>query len=237
MNHADEDRLRRSLQDAVDRIASCDVVDVPSPDAAVPTLRDILADAVRDVPGVDGAAISLLRDDPVVHARAESLVGGWGECAEGPCVDAMRARRITTILLRDVESEASSRWPEYAAAAARVGVRSVLSFVMAPPDAMPAAVSFFSGRSGELTELTRGIGSAFVMQVAVALYGGQQVGRMVAALETRDVIGQATGILMERFGLDDQQALEMLVSSAQDTDTPLLEIAAWLTTQGKPRVS
>ena len=152
-------------------------------------------------------------------------------------MDAMRARRVTTFLLHDVESEASLRWPDYAAAAARAGVRCVLSFVMAPPDAMPASVSFYSGRSGELTEPARAAGSVFVIQAAVALYGGQRVGHMLAAQETRGVIGQATGILMERFGLDDQQAFAMLVSSSQDTNTPLTDIATWLTTQGKPRVS
>lgn len=238
MNHVDEHRLRRTLQDPDALIAHHDPSAAPSPDAAVPALRGILADAVRDVPGADGAGVSLLRDDPIVcHPRVESLIGGWGGVEEGPCVDAMRARRVTTFLLRDVESEASSRWPAYAAAAAQVGVRSVLSFVMAPPDAMPASVSFYSGRSGELTEPARAAGSVFVLRAAVALYGEERVGQMLAAPETRDVVGQATGILMERFGLDDQQAFAMLVSSAQDTDTPLLEIATWLTAQGKPRVS
>ncbi|MBW0101144.1 ANTAR domain-containing protein [Pseudonocardia sp. KRD291] len=235
MDHVDADRLRRTLQGPEDRSAHAQV---PSPHAVVPLLRDILDTAVRDVPGAEGAGMTLLLDDPLVRRpRVQSLVGGWGECEEGPCVDAMRARRVTTFLVHDVESETSARWPDYAAAAARVGVRSVLSFVMAPPDATPASVSFYAGRPGELTEQDRATGSVFVIQAAVALYGAAQVGRMLAALETRDVIGRATGILMERFGLDDQQALAMLVSSSQDTNTPLTDIAVWLSTQGKPQVS
>ncbi|WP_130290894.1 ANTAR domain-containing protein [Pseudonocardia sediminis] len=201
-------------------------------------LREILDNAVRDVPGADGAVVTVLRDDAVTtgRPRLERLVGGWA-CDEGPCVDAMLARRTTTILLDDVETEAAERWPDYAGTAGRSGVRSVLSFVMAPPGAAPAAVSFHAGRSGVLGDPSRTVGMVFVLQAAVALYGGQQVGRLIEILGTRDVIGQATGILMERFGLDDEQAYAMLVSSAQDTDTSLLDIATWLTGQGKPPLS
>jgi AmiR/NasT family two-component response regulator len=55
------------------------------------------------------------------------------------------------------------------------------------------------------------------------------------ALLSRDVIGQAKGILMERFGLSDQAAFEMLVTSSQKTNLKLVEVARWLTTERAAR--
>jgi AmiR/NasT family two-component response regulator len=53
---------------------------------------------------------------------------------------------------------------------------------------------------------------------------------MSRALDTRDVIGQAKGILMERFGVEGDQAFQMLVRTSQDTNTKLAAVARWLTT-------
>lgn len=47
-------------------------------------------------------------------------------------------------------------------------------------------------------------------------------------LATRDLIGQAKGILAERFTVDDDEAFQMLVSSSQDTNMKLVDVARWL---------
>jgi AmiR/NasT family two-component response regulator len=50
------------------------------------------------------------------------------------------------------------------------------------------------------------------------------------------VIGQAKGILMERFGVKDDQAFQMLVQSSQDTNVKLVDVSRWLTTgAGRPQ--
>ena len=53
---------------------------------------------------------------------------------------------------------------------------------------------------------------------------------MLAGL-TRDVIGQAKGILMGRFKVDDEDAFKMLVKSSQDTNMKLTDVARWLTSE------
>jgi AmiR/NasT family two-component response regulator len=50
------------------------------------------------------------------------------------------------------------------------------------------------------------------------------------AVDSRDLIGQAKGILMERFKVDDEAAFQMLVKSSQDTNMKLTKVAQWLTT-------
>ena len=55
--------------------------------------------------------------------------------------------------------------------------------------------------------------------------GSRQGEQLESALSTRDRIGQAKGIIMERFGVDDVQAFEMLRRLSQDSNTRLIEVA------------
>ena len=72
------------------------------------------------------------------------------------------------------------------------------------------------------------MGALLADQAAVALAGARRVGELNHALETRDLIGRAKGIVMERFGLTDQQAFTMLVESSQHTNMKLVAVAQWL---------
>jgi AmiR/NasT family two-component response regulator len=60
------------------------------------------------------------------------------------------------------------------------------------------------------------------------LYGSEQATHLQRALDSRDAIGQAKGILMERFAVDDHGAFQMLVRSSQDTNMKLVDVALWL---------
>jgi hypothetical protein len=60
---------------------------------------------------------------------------------------------------------------------------------------------------------------------AAAILTSRQGGQLESALSTRDPIGPAKGIIMERFGVDDVQAFEMLRRLSQDSNTRLIEVA------------
>ena len=60
---------------------------------------------------------------------------------------------------------------------------------------------------------------------AAAILASRQGEQLESALSTRDRIGQAKGIIMERFGVDDVQAFEMLRRLSQDSNTRLIEVA------------
>ena len=81
-------------------------------------------------------------------------------------------------------------------------------------------------------ELTAGL---FGVQAATLLHGADHAADLGHALASRDVIGQAKGILMERFTVDDDEAFHMLVRSSQDTNMKLVEVSRWL--QGEARRS
>jgi AmiR/NasT family two-component response regulator len=55
------------------------------------------------------------------------------------------------------------------------------------------------------------------------------------ALGTRDVIGQAKGILMERLGIDSIAAFAMVVKASQDTNIKVVDIARWLVNEPPAR--
>jgi AmiR/NasT family two-component response regulator len=53
-----------------------------------------------------------------------------------------------------------------------------------------------------------------------------EIDHLQTALASRDVIGQAKGILMERHGIDADEAFERLVRISQTTNTKLHAVAA-----------
>jgi len=68
-------------------------------------------------------------------------------------------------------------------------------------------------------------GVVLAAHAAAAILASRQGEQLESALSTRDRIGQAKGIIMERFGVDDVQAFEMLRRLSQDSNTRLIEVA------------
>ncbi len=67
------------------------------------------------------------------------------------------------------------------------------------------------------------------------MFGSDAAAGMAYALNNRDMIGRAKGILMERFTLTDAAAFEMLVRSSQDTNMKVVEVSRWLTDEAERR--
>ena len=68
-------------------------------------------------------------------------------------------------------------------------------------------------------------GVVLAAHAAAAIMASRQSEQLESALSTRDRIGQAKGIIMERFGVDDVRAFEMLRRLSQDSNTPLVDVA------------
>ena len=92
-----------------------------------------------------------------------------------------------------------------------------------------AALNLYSRTPDVFGPSARTVAGLFGAQAALLLYGAEHASEMAQALGTRDLIGQAKGILMERFSFDDDRAFQMLVRSSQDTNLKLVEVARWLT--------
>lgn len=191
-------------------------------------LRDIIAITVAAVPGAQYVGLTVFDECGAVqtlatnHRYPSMLNDVQREVGEGPCLSAARERR--TVCVDDLVAD--RRWPRYRdAALQRTAVRSMMSFPLFEEEVASAAFSFYADSpaafGGESVEL--GLLYAGHIGLAWNVIRSQQHFR--AALASRDVIGQAKGILMERFDISAVAAFTMLRRLSQESNTKLVHIA------------
>lgn len=201
-------------------------------------LERLTAAAVVSVRGADYAGLTMRRrgtltsrapSDPHIRDVDQLQV----TLAEGPCVDALEPGTPPIVVVDDFVSE--RRWRRFSPAVAEQGIRSLLSFTMAPHHASPAALNLYSAEPHAFDEVDQIIGAAFAHQASVVVHGAELVTGLERAVQTRDEIGQAKGILIERFGITGERAFDLLVESSQTTNTKLADVAHWLVAESAVR--
>jgi len=160
------------------------------------------------------------------------------QLGEGPCLSAATTGRRSELL--DTRNPAG--WAEFAARAAAAGCRSVLSFPLPGRERTPAALNVYSGSSGVPDERTLerfvrladyavvAVSNAYLYETAV-----QRVGHLERALDSRAVIDQAKGILMERFKLTAEQAFQVLTRVSMESNVKVRELAERFVATGELR--
>jgi hypothetical protein len=200
------------------------------------TLGQIVTAAAQTVPGVDAASISMTQ-----HGRIETrhptsddiskLDQQQSELHEGPCISAIEGPPESGILVaEDFAGADAQRWPNFAPRAVEAGYRGLLSIQLSVNGGLRAALNLYSHEPDAFDEYSRTLAGLFGAQAALLAYGADQASHLQKAVDSRDVIGQAKGILMERFDVDGEAAFQMLVRSSQDTNMKLTAVAEWLTT-------
>ncbi len=194
-------------------------------------LQAIVAGALHAIPHVSAASITLVDHAGTIttHAPSSELVAAVDrvqvELRQGPCIDALDEAHTDMTHASDLA--AHPPWPEFAARALETGFHEVLSFRLVAEGAA-GALNLYADAPHRFDAQDELVGALLADQAAVALAGARRVGQLNKALETRDLIGRAKGILMERFGLVDARAFEMLVDSSQQTNMKLVAVAEWL---------
>jgi ANTAR domain-containing protein len=123
-------------------------------------------------------------------------------------------------------SEPGFTLAEFGAAAVEAGVHSMLSFQLYAYDSGSAgALNLFSQRRVSFDLETEAIGAMLATHAAVAILAMNEHDQFQSALASRDTIGQAKGILMERFRIDAVKAFVMLTKLSQESNIPVREIA------------
>ena len=149
----------------------------------------------------------------------------------GPCLTAWRDQ--TPIRVDDVTSE--TRWPEWTAAVALLGIRSVLSVPLTAGGTAVGAIKVYSTHPNAYDEREEQVLALFARQAAVLLVNTQTLADarqlssdLSQALTNRDIIGQAKGVLIAQGAADEQAAFRMLVSASQRSHTKLHDVARQL---------
>ncbi|MEU0530131.1 GAF and ANTAR domain-containing protein [Amycolatopsis tolypomycina] len=194
------------------------------------TLAAIVKAAVDHVDGAEQAGISLVERGRAIRtvAPTDDAVTAIDEVqyrtGQGPCLDAIAEHQVFST--GDLAAE--DRWPAFARAAAGFGVRSMLSYRLFVTENTLGALNLYSRTRDAFSRQTQEDGRLFATHAAIALVGAQTEAQLTAAIESRDVIGMAKGILMQRHDVDAVAAFRMLVESSQHSNMKLHQVAAWL---------
>jgi hypothetical protein len=144
---------------------------------------------------------------------------------EGPCLSAAWEQRVMHIA--NIERE--KRWPSYCRDAIReTPVRSIMSFQLFADKDNMGALNFYADEPGLLDADAAETGLIVATHIAVAWSMVRRDEQFRSALATRDIIGQAKGMVMERFKIDAVQAFELLKRLSQSSNTPLMAVARQL---------
>ncbi|CAA0128321.1 Uncharacterised protein [Mycolicibacterium vanbaalenii] len=196
-------------------------------------LCSVTARAVELLQEIDFADVLLI--DEQQHRSMAATAGFITELddiqlqfQEGPCLAA--AVDDATVICTDLTSE--SRWPRFANAATEAGIKSMMSFQLYtyPTRSLGGrggrgALNLFSRNSYDFSSDDRTIGAMLAAHAAVALISADRQTQFESALASRDLIGQAKGMIMERFKVDANQAFDLLAKLSQDGNTPLRVVA------------
>ena len=198
------------------------------------TLQTITATAVGAVPGAEECTISYVTGRRSVEPRASTgdlprrVDEMQDRLQEGPCLDVIWEQK--TVRIDDMRTE--TRWPRFTAEAAELGVLSSLSFQLFVQGDNLGALNLYARQPHAFGEESEDVGLVLAAHAAVALAGAQHEQHLRRAVDNRDLIGQAKGILMERYRLTADQAFQALSRVSQQTNRKLVDIAEELTQTG-----
>lgn len=194
--------------------------------------KTIVAGAVTEIPGTQYAGLTVATDRKSIesfgasheiaeiHDRIQARVG------EGPCLSAALHDRVVRV--DDLEND--ERWPKYRRVALdEVPIRSVLSFQLFANRNKIGALNLFADEPNVFDMHAEDVGVVYATHAALAWNTIKKDQQFHSALANRDVIGQAKGILMERFDIDALAAFELLKKLSQESNTKLVEIARQIT--------
>jgi GAF domain-containing protein len=155
--------------------------------------------------------------DPVVEQSDQLQL----ECDEGPTLDVLAER--DTILVPDTIGEL--RYPDWAPKVAALGLRSVLSVRLATTGSTLGVLQLFNTEPYAFETGDDAVAHILARHASVALANARQEASLWQAIDARKLVGQAQGILMERFGIDSDQAFAVLRRYSQDNNIKLRDVA------------
>lgn len=226
------------VQDSFGVASAQMVCDLLAQQSVQATLERIIAHAVELVDGCAAAGIltvqygrvdTLAVTDNV--ARASDRI--QGELGEGPCFDAV-TRQQWVYRIGDVTSY-EDRWPHYVPQARKLGVGSMMGFLLYTDEGGREldALNMYSTRPEAFTEASEQVGWLLASHAAVALSSARTNANLHTAIGTRQDIGEALGIVMERHGLTEQAAFAVLSRASQGQNIKLREIARTVARTGE----
>lgn len=207
-------------------------------------LTRIVNTAVSTIAGGDMASITVRNPDGTYETVASTQCSATDadraqyETLEGPCLDALEEAVIRTASFPD------PRWPKLASRPSDSGVQAAISFRLTAAgevrDQFLGSLNNYAGVPNAFDDEAEEIGFILACHASIATRAvserdalGQLERQIHSALSSRDVIGQAKGILMERLRLTPEEAFDTLRRSSQHLNRKLRDLARQLAETGE----
>jgi len=204
------------------------------------TLASVVNLAVATIEGCDFAGLFLINGnivstpvstDPLVD-EADAMQHQTGE---GPCLDAIVHQLI--FYVDDLNSDL--RWPHFAPQATALGLRSMLALPLVGSESI-GAINLYARYPAAFGVVDRAKATILASLASLALTVAhthedeeRRADNLMAALDSRETIGEALGILMERERISSNQAFEVLRRASQHLNLKLREVAQNLVDTGE----
>lgn len=148
------------------------------------------------------------------------------ETGEGPLITALAEH--STVLISDTTTD--TRWPRWAAMVAAGGVRSVLDVPLATRKGSHThgVLGLYHTSPDAFTVDDEAIAHILSRHASVAVATALHEENMAQAVDARKLVGQAMGILMERFDVDSDRAFAILQRYSQHNNIKLRDVAQFL---------
>lgn len=207
------------------------------PDDPTDVLLELLESAVAHIPGCSYASVTTMvgREEVATavttHEYASLLDSLQVKHGQGPFSEA--ASEAGSVYVADVQSD--GRWPQFAADVCdKTPVRSMAVFPLYIARGGLGTLNLYATAPHAFDEEARDLGYVYASHAAVVWGTAQRGDQFRSALASRDIIGQAKGMLMERFGIDAVQAFDLLRRLSQDSNERLADISRQLVHQDHP---
>ena len=191
------------------------------------TLQAIVESAQRSMPGIDQVGISIAHRDGTIETRAatgdlvwqlDSLQYGINE---GPCVYAIKVEPVVKV----EHALHEPRWPRYMPQAVEMGLRAQLGLALYNDAVTLGGLNMYSTSSDTIDPEVENLAELFAAHAAVTLGRAQREDQLRTALTSRQLIGQAVGIVMERYGMDETRAFDYLARVSSHSNVKLRDVA------------
>jgi GAF domain-containing protein len=204
-------------------------------------LQSVAELAKEVIPGNPETSVSLLINDRTSTAVFTGRLAL--DCDEsqygrgyGPCLHAASTGELVEV----ADAQAETRWRDYMEHAVKHGALSSLSVPLPINEGIVGAINVYARKPNAFDEDSRSVATRFAGYAAVAaanMYAYEEARDLIEHLErrvqSRAVIERATGILMERYQLTADQALQALTRVARRTDTKVRDVADTLMRTGE----